>query len=237
MACSLACCPGGVEHAGPAGRSLDRFDRGRVTAWGMPNGRRLSSQGAGGVRRAHAQDDRHVAGGRVAMGLRDRGGLRARRGGVRVHGQARDDVDLRRDPQFALHSVTVDPVEMSEAWPGEAKISGRAVPAGPIEGPDGGSFYVDIHLSDMQHSQLGPAAVDTRAHIQTVSSIARLARRTGCPAHYEWLSISPTERATTPRLSSSGRAPRHEALVAQPVPGGKVDFRDLAMRPCPPKFD
>ena len=29
-------------------------------------------------------------------------------------------------------------------------------------------------------------------------------------------------------------APRHEAFVAQPVPGGKVDFRDLAIRPCPP---
>jgi hypothetical protein len=65
---------------------------------------------------------------------------------------------------------------MSEAqWPGEAKISGRAVPAGPIEGPDGGRFCVDIHLSDMQHSQLGSAGVDTRAQTQTVSSIARLA--------------------------------------------------------------
>jgi Pyridoxamine 5'-phosphate oxidase len=41
---------------------------------------------------------------------------------------SRKSVDLRRDPRFALHSATVDPVEGSEAeWPGEAKISGRAI--------------------------------------------------------------------------------------------------------------
>src|SRR5690349_21212543 len=51
---------------------------------------------------------------------------------------ARKGADLRRDPRFALHSATVDPIEGSEAqWPGEAKISGRAIAAGPItEGPD-----------------------------------------------------------------------------------------------------
>ena len=50
---------------------------------------------------------------------------------------ARKGTDLRRDPRFALHSATVDPVEGSEAhWPGEAKISGRAITAGPTtEGP------------------------------------------------------------------------------------------------------
>ena len=41
---------------------------------------------------------------------------------------ARKGADLRRDPRFALHSATVDPVEGAEAqWPGEAKISGRAI--------------------------------------------------------------------------------------------------------------
>jgi hypothetical protein len=45
---------------------------------------------------------------------------------------ARKGADLGRDPGFALHSATVDPVEGSEAqWPGEAKISGRAVAADP----------------------------------------------------------------------------------------------------------
>ena len=36
---------------------------------------------------------------------------------------ARKGADLTRDPRFALHSATIDPVEGSEArWPGEAKI-------------------------------------------------------------------------------------------------------------------
>jgi Pyridoxamine 5'-phosphate oxidase len=39
---------------------------------------------------------------------------------------ARKGADLRRDPRFALHSATIDPVESSEAqWPGEAKIARR----------------------------------------------------------------------------------------------------------------
>jgi hypothetical protein len=59
---------------------------------------------------------------------------------------ARKGADLRRDARFALHSATVDPVEGAEAqWPGEAKISGRAIAAGPItEGPDGDRFHADI---------------------------------------------------------------------------------------------
>jgi hypothetical protein len=40
---------------------------------------------------------------------------------------ARKGADLRRDPRFALHSATVDPIEGAEVqWPGEAKIAGRA---------------------------------------------------------------------------------------------------------------
>jgi hypothetical protein len=54
--------------------------------------------------------------------------------------------DLLRDQRFALHSATVDPVEGAEAqWPGEAKISGRAIAAGPTtEGPEGDLFRADI---------------------------------------------------------------------------------------------
>ncbi|WP_199190020.1 pyridoxamine 5'-phosphate oxidase family protein [Mycobacterium sp. ENV421] len=49
---------------------------------------------------------------------------------------ARKGSDLHRDPRFALHTATVDPVEGNEAeWPGEAKIAGRAVHSGSI--PDG----------------------------------------------------------------------------------------------------
>ncbi|MBV9366673.1 MAG: pyridoxamine 5'-phosphate oxidase family protein [Solirubrobacterales bacterium] len=59
---------------------------------------------------------------------------------------ARKGADLHRDPRFALHSATVDPVEGSEAqWPGEAKISGRAVAARPVTGgSDGDRFHADI---------------------------------------------------------------------------------------------
>ena len=58
---------------------------------------------------------------------------------------ARKGADLRRDPRFALHSATIDPVEGAEAeWPGEAKISGSAIPVGPADGADGDMFRVDI---------------------------------------------------------------------------------------------
>lgn len=69
---------------------------------------------------------------------------------------ARKGADLRRDPRFALHSATVDPVDGAEAqWPGEAKVAGRAVLVGPdTAGPDGDLFHADVgevvhtHLDD-----------------------------------------------------------------------------------------
>jgi hypothetical protein len=71
---------------------------------------------------------------------------------------ARKGADLRRDPRFALHSATVDPIEGSEAqWPGEAKISGRAIAAGPVtEGPDGDRFHADI--AEVVHTHLNEKA-------------------------------------------------------------------------------
>jgi Pyridoxamine 5'-phosphate oxidase len=71
---------------------------------------------------------------------------------------ARKGADLRRDPRFALHSATVDPIEGSEAqWPGEAKISGRAIADGPVtEGPDGGRFHADI--TEVVHTHLNEQA-------------------------------------------------------------------------------
>ena len=67
---------------------------------------------------------------------------------------ARKGADLHRDPRFALHSATTDPVEGAEAqWPGEAKISGRAIAAGPItEGPAGDRFCADI--AEVVHTHL-----------------------------------------------------------------------------------
>jgi hypothetical protein len=71
---------------------------------------------------------------------------------------SRKGADLRRDPRFALHSATVDPVEGSEAqWPGEAKISGRAsAPTATTEGPDGDRFSADI--AEVVHTHLNEEA-------------------------------------------------------------------------------
>ena len=64
---------------------------------------------------------------------------------------ARKGADLRRDPRFALHGPTFHPEEGKESeWPGEAKIAGRAIPAGPVktedtpDAPDGEAFIADI---------------------------------------------------------------------------------------------
>jgi hypothetical protein len=72
--------------------------------------------------------------------------------------KARKGADLRRDPRFALHSATVDPVEGAEAqWPGEAKIAGRALLAGPTTGgPDGDRFRADI--GEVVHTHLNEQA-------------------------------------------------------------------------------
>jgi hypothetical protein len=64
---------------------------------------------------------------------------------------ARKGADLKRDPRFALHGPTFHPEDGKEGeWPGEAKIAGWAVPAGPVatdEGDsqaDGEMFVADI---------------------------------------------------------------------------------------------
>jgi hypothetical protein len=67
---------------------------------------------------------------------------------------ARKGADLRRDPRFALHSATVDPVEGAEAqWPGEAKISGRTTVS---ESADGDRFRADI--AEVVHTHLDEKA-------------------------------------------------------------------------------
>ena len=71
---------------------------------------------------------------------------------------ARKGADLRRDPRFALHGPLVDPPDGKEAeWPGDVKIAGRAVPAGPVtEGPAGDLFVADI--SEVVAVRLNPEA-------------------------------------------------------------------------------
>ena len=71
---------------------------------------------------------------------------------------ARKGADLRRDPRFALHGPPFHPVEGKEAeWPGEAKIAGRAVLAGPADGgADGDLFVADI--AEVVITRLDPEA-------------------------------------------------------------------------------
>lgn len=64
---------------------------------------------------------------------------------------ARKGDDLMRDARVALHGPSFHPVEGQERdWPGEAKIAGRAILAGPVSAddtgsqPDGVQFLVDI---------------------------------------------------------------------------------------------
>ena len=67
---------------------------------------------------------------------------------------ARKGADLRRDPRFALHSATVDPVDGKEAaWPGEAKISGRVTVQ---ETENGDHFVADI--AEVVHTHLDEKA-------------------------------------------------------------------------------
>ncbi|GEL19559.1 pyridoxamine 5'-phosphate oxidase family protein [Pseudonocardia asaccharolytica] len=55
---------------------------------------------------------------------------------------ARKGADLRRDPRFALHSASVDPPQDDPAgWPGDAKISGRAVGTGELSGETPGDAF------------------------------------------------------------------------------------------------
>jgi hypothetical protein len=76
---------------------------------------------------------------------------------------ARKGADLERDPRFALHGPTFHPEEGKEReWPGEAKIAGRAIPAGPVttdetsEEPDGELFVADI--TEVVITHLNPEA-------------------------------------------------------------------------------
>ncbi|MDP2293340.1 MAG: pyridoxamine 5'-phosphate oxidase family protein [Actinomycetota bacterium] len=74
---------------------------------------------------------------------------------------SRKGADLTRNPRFALHGPTFHPVAGKEReWPGEAKITGRAIAAGPVvtddpaETAEGETFTADIdevvitHLDD-----------------------------------------------------------------------------------------
>ena len=66
---------------------------------------------------------------------------------------ARKGADLHRDSRFALHSATVDPIDGAEAqWPGEAKLSGRAI----ADGQNRDRFRADI--VEVVHTHLNEQA-------------------------------------------------------------------------------
>ena len=71
---------------------------------------------------------------------------------------SRKGADLRRDPRFALHGPVFHPEQGKEAgWPGEAKIAGRAVLAGPAgDGTAGDLFVADI--AEVVITRLNPEA-------------------------------------------------------------------------------
>jgi hypothetical protein len=61
--------------------------------------------------------------------------------------RSRKTADLLRDPRLAIHGPSEDPGNDALAWPGDAKVSGRAVlvdrPRRRGE-PDGHAFRIDI---------------------------------------------------------------------------------------------
>jgi hypothetical protein len=79
---------------------------------------------------------------------------------------SRKALDLRRDPRLALHSTSEDPTEEDpSAWPGDAKMAGRAVevddPAllerlGAGEG--GGAHLFRVDLTEIVHTRVGTPA-------------------------------------------------------------------------------
>jgi hypothetical protein len=65
--------------------------------------------------------------------------------------------DLLRDPRLALHSPSVDPPPDDEtAWPGEAKIAGRAVEA--EDKPPDGSHLFQVDITEVVLTRVGSPA-------------------------------------------------------------------------------
>src|SRR5579864_1761466 len=126
---------------------------------------------------------------------------------------ARKGADLRRDPRFALHSATIDPVEGAEAqWPGEAKISGRAISAGPpAEGSDGERFCADI--AEVVHTHLNEKATMLVVEWWTPAHGLRRIERELSPAERQ---DPPGGRAGTRPGPGPCRAAEH-GLAARPV--------------------
>jgi hypothetical protein len=79
---------------------------------------------------------------------------------------SRKALDLRRDPRLALHSASVDPPDDPTAWPGDAKLTGRAVEVDDPErlrqlgaGDDaGGAHLFRVDITELVHTRVGDPA-------------------------------------------------------------------------------
>ena len=79
---------------------------------------------------------------------------------------SRKAMDLRRDPRLALHSASVDPTEEDpSAWPGDAKVAGRAVEVDDpalverLAGEGGGGAHLfRVDLTEVVHTRVGEPA-------------------------------------------------------------------------------
>jgi Pyridoxamine 5'-phosphate oxidase len=70
---------------------------------------------------------------------------------------SRKGADLRRDPRFAMHSATVDPVAGApQQWPGEAKIAGLAVLV--ERAVDDGADLFRADITEVVHTHLDERA-------------------------------------------------------------------------------
>jgi hypothetical protein len=78
---------------------------------------------------------------------------------------SRKALDLRRDPRLALHSASPDPDDPA-SWPGDAKLSGRAVevddPARLAKlgaGEDAGEAHLfRVEVTEVVHTRVGDPA-------------------------------------------------------------------------------
>ena len=79
---------------------------------------------------------------------------------------SRKAMDLRRDPRLALHSASEDPTdEDPSAWPGDAKVAGRAVEVDDsalverLAGEGGGGAHrFRVDLAEVVHTRVGEPA-------------------------------------------------------------------------------
>jgi hypothetical protein len=69
--------------------------------------------------------------------------------------------DLERDPRIALHSPTLEPPADVRAWPGDGKLSGRALPVAPPNGMPGGSYF-ELDITEAVLTSIAPSGQELR---------------------------------------------------------------------------